>query len=450
MAEDMGTPQGSVSPPEVGLITIYPLKSFGRLRDRFGEDTADVFFVDQKTKEKVSAHRQVLSVASAVFFKMFNGDWREKEEKEIPAPEEYSWESFKAAITLLYGEEVEVEESSIPDIYRVAHCYDLKEVVYVLAQDIRQWDVGQVDIAVKLCTLIGELETEEEQSGNALLEAGMECIARNMVAVEVGDIARLPYQAMLMLVQSEELVLPEADLLSIVCEWVKGRPDVTVVQSRRLLDHIRFGTIPYEALVACEVGHKNLSIALRNHHQLSAEMVRSNVEQVSPRYWQDNVFQVFPVSPCQSVAKQGDKWHCSCTSSPSAVAVIYFSMHEVTFEGTIEMANAHLCSLVFELSAYGVTKQIKQAEVALQETTIKNNKRVAFTYQHFVVILNKTGAHLILQSTEALMAECLQGTQLSRTLHLPFKASFPWLLTFGVGGSKKGACSFTFTHPVFH
>ena len=89
---------------------------------RYTQDMADVFFVDGETKERLPTHREVLKAASAVFFKMFSGDWKEKREREIPAPEEYKWESFKAAITLLYGEAVEMEESCIPDMYTIAHC----------------------------------------------------------------------------------------------------------------------------------------------------------------------------------------------------------------------------------------------------------------------------------------------------------------------------------------
>ena len=83
------------------LVKLEPLKSVGSLRERYSEDTADVFFVEKETKERVPAHREVLKVASPVFFNMFDGDWKEKKKKEVPAPEEYNWESFKAAIALL-------------------------------------------------------------------------------------------------------------------------------------------------------------------------------------------------------------------------------------------------------------------------------------------------------------------------------------------------------------
>ena len=113
------------------VITLRPLKSIGNLEERYSEASADVVFVG---KERLPAHRAILSVASAVFFKMFDGDWKESREKNISAPTEYRWDAFKAAIDLLYGVQVEVYVSSVLDVYRVAHCYDLGNVKLVLAK----------------------------------------------------------------------------------------------------------------------------------------------------------------------------------------------------------------------------------------------------------------------------------------------------------------------------
>ena len=136
--------KSAIVPHPSKAITLHPLKSVGNLQERYTEATVDVAFVG---KEKLPAHRAVLSVASSVFFKMFNGDWKKSREKNIPAPTEYSCEVFKAAITLLYGVEVEVDESSILDVYMVPHCNDLGYVKVVLAHAISQWDADMVDTA---------------------------------------------------------------------------------------------------------------------------------------------------------------------------------------------------------------------------------------------------------------------------------------------------------------
>ena len=176
-------------PPTVSLS---PLKNTGDLLERYTEDTANVIFVEKGTKERLLAHRQVLSVASPVFFSMFDGDWKEKREKEIPAPEGYKWESFKAAITLLYGEEVEVEESSIPDIYRVAHLYDLRAVMSVLARALCRWESDLLDTVVELCVLAQDVPDRNDR----VWKAAVRHIADYLEQLSSSDVACLSHGTM--------------------------------------------------------------------------------------------------------------------------------------------------------------------------------------------------------------------------------------------------------------
>ena len=162
------------------------------LRERYTEDTADVFFVGGETKERLPAHREVLKVASPVFFRMFSGNWKEEREKKIPAPEEYKWGSFKAAIALLYGEEVEVEESSIPDVYRVAHCYNLTGVISTLAQEVCQWGSHLLHTVVKVCALSEGVPEGE----NNLLNVAVEYIARHVEELSPSDLTCFSYEVM--------------------------------------------------------------------------------------------------------------------------------------------------------------------------------------------------------------------------------------------------------------
>ena len=447
-------------PSKVTMVTLHPINGFNNLRERYTEDTADVFFVDKETKERLPAHKQVLSVASAVFFKMFDGDWKEKGEKEIPAPEEYNWESFKAALALLYSEEVEIKESSIVDIYRVAHCYDLKDVVYALVQDIRQWDSSMVAAMMKLFTLTVRLETDEDQMQKEVLQAVMQYLARNVGDITREALAGLTYQEMLMLVQLEHIQISEVDLLSKLNQWIKDHPDLTVVQAEKLFSHIRFGTIPYEALVACEVGHKNLSLALQNYHK-PFERVGENMVQVTPRLCQKDVSPVFPVISGPPVLTQGDKCECSTFLSP-AVGMMYFGRQEVSFKGSIRMAAVEPCTLVCELSTISgirhywggiVQRNNKRVTENLQDRFNFNGAPVDFCYQNFNVILNATGAHIVLQCTDSPLSSSYdtRTRSISKPLELPFGGPFPWLLTFGLTHERMPPVhSFTFTYPTPH
>ena len=432
---------------KVAMVTLHPLKSFNNLRERYTEDTADVFFVDKETEERLPAHREVLKVASAVYFKMFDGDWKEKEEKEIPAPEEYEWESFKAALALLYGEEVEIKESSIVDIYRVAHCYDLKDIVYSLVQDIRQWDSSMVGAMMKLCALVGELEVDEEKMYKEVLQAVTQYLARNLGAITREALAGLTFQVMLMLVQSEHIQISEVDLLSRLYQWIKDHPDLTIVQGEKLFSHIRFGTIPYEALISCEVGHKNLSLALQSYHQ-PFEGVGEDILQFTPRLCQKEVFQVFPIAAGLSMLRQGDKWESTNTISSPAVGVVYCGRQEVIFKASVNVAVAggSYIFLVCQLSSFSEANKTQTAETYLHDSAYINGSCSYFYYNHFSVILNQTGAHFVLQSTDSPLSTGQRS--ISKTLELPFSGPFPWLLTFGLKLRSETLHSFTFTCPV--
>ena len=458
MAETSLASEESSKPQTKGnLTTLHPVKTFYKLRERYSEDTADVFFVDKETKERLPAHREVLKVNSDVFFKMFNGDWKEKEEKEIPAPEEYNWESFKAAITLLYGEEVEMEESSIPDIYRVAHCYDLKEVVYVLIRDMHQWDSSIVAAVMKLYTVVVMLEIGKGGMKSELLQAVMQYFARNLKNIPRETLAEFSYQAVLMLVQSEEIEISEMDLLSRLKQWIKDHPSLTIVEGEKLLSHIRFGTIPYETLIACEVWHENLSLALKNYHQPSC-LAEQNMIQFTPRTCQKDITPVFPVTPDPTVLRQssrGNQLECVATLSP-AVGMMYFGRQKVSFEGSIGKVTEESCTLVCELSTITGVKRSNKAVANLQDEFTCNGGLVKFYYGQFSVTLSQTGAHIVLKCTDSPIS-MLQPYEYSynrrqrtitTSLELRFSSPFPWLLTFGL----THRCSphiehFTFTYP---
>ena len=422
------------------IVTLHPLKGVNILKERYTEDTADVFFVGKETKERLPAHREVLKVASAVFFKMFNGDWKEKQEKEIPAPEEYNWESFKAAITLLYGEEVQIKESSIVDVYRVAHCYDLKDVVYALVRDIHQWDCSMAATMIELGVIVGELETDRDQMQEDLFQVVMPYLARNLEVITSESLFGLSYDEMLMLVQVEDIKISEVELLSRLNQWIKHHPDLTLVQAEKLLSHIRFGTIPYETLVACEVGHKNRSLALKHYNQ-PIELVRENIVQVTPRSSQKDIFQVFPVTAGLSVWRHGDTWTSSYTTSTPSVGVVYFGREEVRFEGSIIRLNRKPCNLICEVTnIFGTSNSVRKIE-NLNETQNFNGTHQDILYRHFSVILNQTGAHFVLQCTKSPLS--LSRT-ITKPLELPFSGPFPLLLTFGMADMH----SFTFTYPT--
>ena len=423
--------------PCTTTVTLNPFKGIDSLRERYTEDTADVFFVDEETKEWVPAHREVLKVASAVFFTMFNGDWKEKGETEIQAPEEYKWESFKAAIALLYGEEVEVEESSIPDICSIAHMYDLGGVLSILAQEVCQWDNHLLDTVVELCVLAGDFP----ERSNSLLNAAIQYIAHQLQKVSPSDIARFSYEAMQVLVQSENITSKELVLLRTLTQWTNAQEDITLRQMKQLYSHIRFGTIPFEGLAECSViGHDHLKSALQNHQQLMVDHVRSNLVQITPRSGQKEVFQVYPMAQgVRAVVQQNRQIEVANVSSAPAVGVIYCGKQEIRFQVDLRTEARSMQCTLFSLHRHLTYRCSKES--ALQATLTQrcplehtrgvwvNQVNTTLTYRQCTVVLDRTGAHVLLQSAGLPASPNVRATM---EMSLPCPDAFPWVLTFGV------------------
>ena len=446
MAED----PADVSDPS-NTITLHPLKAVGNLRERYSETTADVNFVGD---ERLPAHRAVLSVASAVFFKMFDGDWRESREKNIPAPTEYSWEAFKAAIALLYGVEVEVDESSILDVYKVAHCYDLRQVKVVLAHAISQWDADRVDTVVELCALAGHLEAMEDQEEHEVIQTALTYIVKHLALIKTkpAGLSALPYQTMLKLVRCEDISVPELDVFLMLNQWMDGQLDITLRQAQQLYSHIRYGIIPYEFL-SHGTSQENLILTLQNHQQLSVDKTKNNLKQIMPRLCQNEVLQVYPLVAGLSVLRKSGKWEfvdvfdrCCYT-----VGVIYSGWQELTFRLNLRMTtdryrhtpdtpvvkdvNQRLCT---ELSSFCDESNTAKATA---EMTLEEQVQVGKTYNiicvyflDFTVTMKSTGAFLVLESHHCQFGEGLlqNGKRVCKNVDLPFNGPFPWILKVGV------------------
>ena len=462
----LGVAEPEAKRPCTRAVTLHPSKDVGNLRERYTEDTADVCFVE--TKERLPAHRQVLSVASPVFYKLFNGDWKEKEGKEILAPEGYNWESFKAAIALLYGEEVEVKESSIPDIYGVAHLYDLREVIAVLAHEVCQWDSHLLETVVELCVRAQDMPVGDRSEG--LLNAAVQQIARHLEAASPSDVVRLSYERIQMLVQSEDITGTECALVRILNHWTNEHTDITLQQVRQLYSHIRFGTIPFEKLVECStIGHDNLKLALEDHQLLSLKHVTDNLLQITPRSGQKEIFPVYPlIQGLRAVAQPEGVIEVANICDSPAVGVVYYGKQEITFQVDLELKEASIhnrchCELrsllnpndycTGDLLSLQTTLAMKYPnEHGRQsgrrwDTGSDNEVIVTLNYLHWTVVLNPSGAHITLQSD---LSKADGNPRASMTVDLHFTGPFPWLFAFGVRSQcipSKGRIHLLTIHP---
>ena len=439
-------------------ITLHPLKAVGNLRERYSEATADVNFVGE---ERLPAHRAVLSVASAVFFKFFEGDWRESREKYIRAPTEYSWEAFKAAIMLLYGVEVEVDESSILDVYKVAHRYDLGQVKVVLAHAILRWDADMVDTVVELCGLAGHLEAEKDQKEHELIQTGSTYIAKHLALIQAkpSGLSALPYEAMLKLVQCEYITVPELDVFLLLNQWMDSQLDITMRQAQQLYSHIRYGFIPYEFL-SLGTSQESLNLTLQNHQQLAIDKTKNNLKLITPRLCQNEILQVYPLVAGLSVSRKIGKWEFVNVPGQAGytVAVIFSGRQELTFRLSLRMAtdrysqsytpvahtraivpamvdvNGSLCTELFSFCAKSIAPNIIR-EMKLEEQFQVGWTRMNMSFLDFTVTMKSTGAFLVPESRPCQTdngSHFLNGKHVSENVDMPFKGPFPWILKIGV------------------
>ncbi len=430
------SPLSGVSASEA--ITLRPLKAVGNLRERYSEATADVAFVGE---ERLPAHRAILSVASSVFFKMFDGDWRESREKNIPAPTEYRWEAFKAAITLLYGVEAEVDVSSVLDVFKVAHYYDLGHVKVVLAHAISQWDEDMVDTVLELCALVGVLETEEDQREHEVIQAGSSYIVKHLslIKAEPSGLNGLPYEAMLNVVQSENITVPELDLFLLLKQWMGVHLDITLRQAQQLYSHIRYGMIPYEFL-SLGTSQENLDLILQNHQELSVDKTKNNLKLITPRLCQSEVLQVYPLVEGLSVSRQIGKWEFVKVLEPTkyTVGVIFSGRQELTFQLSLNMKADRISRLCVELSSLCEESNTKTsaAEMNVMRFISSSYDDGFLFFLDYTVLLKPTGAFLLQMCSRSQNDRLVNGQCPCGSVDLPFKGPLPWILRIGVPCEK--------------
>ena len=420
------------------VITLRPLKSIGNLEERYSEATADVVFVG---KERLPAHRAILSVASAVFFKMFDGDWKESREKNISAPTEYRWDAFKAAIDLLYGVQVEVYVSSVLDVFRVAHCYDLGNVKGVLAQAISQWGEDMVDTVLKLCALVGELETGEDQREHEVLQAGSSYIVKHLALIKAKPtgVNGLPYEAMLKVVQSEYITFAELELYLLLKQWMESQLDITLRQAQQLYSHIRYGMIPYEFL-SHGIIQENLDLTLQNHQQLSVDKLKNNLKLITPRLCQSEVLQVYPLVEGLSVLRQIGKWEFVNVLDPThyTVGVIFSGRQELSFQLSLNMEEDQNSKLCVALSSFYEKSNTNEpaAQINLMSSFPPVYGKSLF-FLDYTVLLKPTGAFLLQMCSCGSNSRLVKDQCSCKSVDLPFRGPFPWILRIAVPCKKS-------------
>ena len=242
--------QSSNTVQKVSLKWIIP---FVGLKERVNLDF-NVVFVEKPTNNskirnrELTAHKEVLSITSPFFFKMFQGNWREKDQEKLPVPGGFQWEVFEAVIAFLYGEDVEIEEDRLPELYRAADYLEVDLIKRAIADELLRNDsfVSDPTVVFKLCDVGGVLT-------DPVYSAAITYIVRHIAVILAGDVdmSSLPLDTVAEVAQSEEVSVPELTLLHFLNKWTSSnQDDVPQASIQDLFGYIRYGTFTHSQLTS--------------------------------------------------------------------------------------------------------------------------------------------------------------------------------------------------------
>ena len=227
---------------------------------RFSDIPSDVSFDDSiDAKRSVSAHKVILSAASPFFYKMFQGNWKERDLKRLPIPGDFRFEVFQAVISFLYEEQVEIEEDSLLELYKAAHYLQMDNLKDAIAAALKTWSLSSKGLIVRLCELVrSDNEAENrEMKDDTLYQACLQYLVKNIAHLaSTATFEDLSCKTIEDLLDSEDITIDEIDLLKFLKQWVERHVNVhdsssslKIEEVQTLFSKIRYGTIPYHLLI---------------------------------------------------------------------------------------------------------------------------------------------------------------------------------------------------------
>jgi hypothetical protein len=243
----------SKSGPKLSLNVESPISDLQKI---FNDENTDVTFVCRADPtDTVSAHKMVLSVACPYFHKMFQGDWKEKDQKELPIPGPRSGfrvEVFNAVISFLYGKNpVTFEEDCLVELYRASDYLELDSLKSAIGNGLSHWNLASAAVAVEMC-----MQDDHPDSCEEYIAKHIQDILKQHV-----DFTGLSFEIMLRISKSENVEVQEDVLHSFLCKWATAHK-LSVENVKELFGNVRYSIIPVEILIKkvalCDYYHNSL------------------------------------------------------------------------------------------------------------------------------------------------------------------------------------------------
>jgi hypothetical protein len=232
----------------VGKIPLVWNESIFGLKENFSSENVDVVFVDEESDSKFPSHKMILSVVSPIFFKMFQGEWKEKNQERLPVPGGFQWSVFETVMCFLYGEQVEIEEDLLPELFAAANFLQLNCLTKTISSMINDSKVLISDplVVIKLCEIASAVADE---SGVYLSTITYLAKSIETVLEESIDYSSLPFCAIEDISKSEDVSVPEIALFQFLCNWSQAKEDKLSFKSvQDLFSNVRYGTLSRQQL----------------------------------------------------------------------------------------------------------------------------------------------------------------------------------------------------------
>jgi hypothetical protein len=167
---------------------------------------------------------------------------------------------FKIVIDLLYGEQVEVEEDLLVEIYRAAHYLQLDKLKMAIDKGFATWNLENVAVAIEMC-----IQAEIPRNSK-------EFVARHIKKIldQELDFTGLTKETILDISMSENIKVSEVTLHAFLTKWTEAHEDrLSFEDVQKIFGNIRYGTIKEDDLrtLACSKYYHNLHLGTARKQQ---------------------------------------------------------------------------------------------------------------------------------------------------------------------------------------
>ena len=393
----------------------------------FNDENSDVTFVesnDSSSKNKLSAHRMVLSVTSPYFYKMFQGDWKEKDQDTIEVPGGFQWDVFEAVISFLYGEDIEIEEDFILELYKAADYLELDILKIAINEGFTNWELVDNGLVIDFCILARQLKDDRSSDvGSQVYSGSLNYIARHLEEIidEGVNISHLPKAIILDISQSEMITQMELVLHSFLTCWAEAHvSNLSFHETQEIFGNIRYGTIPLSSLndIACEEIYNNklLGMAMRQHRGWDRDVLLEDPLQYCSRKAQEPFPVIFDGSMDMFVTYSGQDNSTLFFKVSTSGRDLYFRL-TITSIPMLQMN-----PLLAELASVG-EHVLCITGPSFRSAQDLDHCKITLTTSGVTVHFTKEGNSYLNRSSNS-----WPETSFSSLKTFPFEAPIPWLI----------------------